>query len=81
MCHKTYVVPDKQQRNWAIEQAQPVIAPAPKTIEVNVDKASNLPEMEETAKKLSKEEIDRRLRVISLVTEATEDIDAKNGTK
>lgn len=80
MCHKTYVIPDKQQRNWAIEQAQPVIAPAPKTIEVNVDQSSNVPELADVAKKLTKEELENRLKIISLSVEEADSV-SKNGTR
>ena len=63
-CHGTYLVPDKVQRNWATEQAQPIVAPAPKTVEMSVEQTSSVPELESEVKKLSDEEITKRLEVL-----------------
>lgn len=66
-CHGTYLVPDNPQRNWATEQAQPIIAPAPKTIEMNVEQKSITPELEDAARKLDDESLKQRLAVLELM--------------
>lgn len=57
-CHGTYLVPDTQQRNWATEQAQPIIAPAPKQVDMTVEQTPIVPEIEEKVKKLSDTEVE-----------------------
>ncbi len=65
-CHGTYLVPDTQQRNWATEQAQPIIAPAPKQVEMAVEQTSILPEIEEKVKGLDSKAIDEAIKSLGI---------------
>lgn len=66
MCHGTFLVPDYGQRNWATEQAQPIVAPAPKTVEMSVENTSSIPELEEKAASLTDEQLQQKLEVLNL---------------
>lgn len=65
-CHGTYLVPDTQQRNWATEQAQPIVAPAPKQVEMAVEQTSSVPEIEEKVKALDTKTIDKAIEALGL---------------
>ena len=65
-CHGTYLVPDIQQRNWATEQAQPIIAPAPKVVDMAVEQTSNVPELEEKVKAMDSKTIDEALKSLGI---------------
>lgn len=58
MCHGTYLVADIAQRQWAVEMVQPLVAPAPKTVEATPEKVSDLPEKTAQAASLSDAELD-----------------------
>lgn len=68
MCHGTYLVPDNVQRNWATEMAQPIVAPAPKTVEMSVENTSSVAELEDEAGKLSDSELDKRLKAVGFTS-------------
>lgn len=57
-CHGSNKVSDNAQRNWAVEMAQPIVAPAPKTVEAKEEKPSDLPEQAANASNLSDADLD-----------------------
>lgn len=59
MCHGSYLVPDVQQRQWAVEQIKPIVAPPPKVAETVAVEESALPEMEDRAAALSDADLDK----------------------
>jgi hypothetical protein len=64
LCHGTYIVPDNNQRNWAVSEALPLITQA-KPVEMKVDTASQLPELESEYKDLPDAVLSKLLSVIT----------------
>ena len=66
-CHGTMIVPDTTQRNWAAEQAQPILAPAPKQIEVSNESQSNLADVQEAVKGLSDKDLTDKIKELGFL--------------
>lgn len=63
-CHGSYMVPDKNQRNWATEKIAERIAPPPKTVEMNVDQQTTVEEDKAKLSKLSNFQIEELQRIL-----------------
>lgn len=63
-CHGSYLVPDIEQRNWAFEQASDRFAPKPKAMEMSIEERSVSDSIEEKARGLSDDELNKRLSIL-----------------
>lgn len=57
-CHGAYLVPDMDQRNWAVNEISERVAPKPKAMELAVDQNQVQDEMEKKVAGLSKEDLE-----------------------
>ena len=65
MCHGSYLIADTQQRNWAVEQALPLVTNN-KQVEVKVENKSILPELEAIIKGLDNKTLEQRLALLDV---------------